>query len=108
MAIQATLGAKRIDVDDEADNVKIDNINSLLRSNPTQQRDETQKAESVSPATPGGMTRESTQLSQSSIDESQDIDTAKVEEIRDAIREGRLEMRADRIADGLIANLKDL
>ena len=51
---------------------------------------------------------ESTQLSQSNIDESQDIDTAKVEEIRDAIREGRLEMRADRIAEGLIANLKDL
>ncbi|MCH4812199.1 flagellar biosynthesis anti-sigma factor FlgM [Vreelandella neptunia] len=88
--------------------MKIDNINSLLRSNQTQQRDETQKADSVTPATPGGTARESTQLSQSSIDESQDIDTAKVDEIRDAIREGRLEMRADRIAEGLIANLKDL
>jgi len=88
--------------------VKIDNINSLLRSNQTQQRDETQKADSITPAQPGGTARESTQLSQSSIDESQDIDTAKVEEIRDAIREGRLEMRADRIAEGLIANLKDI
>ncbi|MGP5310482.1 flagellar biosynthesis anti-sigma factor FlgM [Vreelandella alkaliphila] len=36
------------------------------------------------------------------------MDTAKVEEIREAIREGKLEIRADRIADGLIANLKDL
>jgi|TARA_R110000796_G_scaffold90218_1_gene194028 negative regulator of flagellin synthesis FlgM len=88
--------------------VKIDNINSLLRSSQAQQRDETQKADSVSPVAPGGAARESTQLSQSSIDESQDVDTAKVEEIRDAIREGRLEMRADRIAEGLIANLKDL
>lgn len=88
--------------------MKIDNINSLLRSNQTQQRDETQKAESVTPATPGGTTRESTQLSQSATDETQDIDAARVEEIRDAIREGRLEMRADRIAEGLIANLKDL
>jgi negative regulator of flagellin synthesis FlgM len=88
--------------------VKIDNINSLLRSNQIQQRDETQKADSVKQATPGGTTRESTQLSQSRIDESQDIDSAKVEEIRDAIREGRLEMRADRIAEGLIANFKDL
>ncbi len=87
--------------------MNIDNINSLLRSNQAQQRDETQKTNSVTPATPGGTTRESTQLSQSSIDESQDIDSAKVEEIRDAIREGRLEMNADRIADGLIANLKD-
>lgn len=88
--------------------MKIDNINSLLRSNQTQQRDETQKAESVTPATPGGTTRESTQLSQSATDETQDIDAARVEEISDAIREGRLEMRADRIAEGLIANLKDL
>lgn len=88
--------------------MKIDNINSLLRSNQTQQRDETQKAESVTPATPGGTTRESTQLSQSATDETQDIDAARVEEIRDAIREGRLEMRADRIAEGLMANLKDL
>ena len=88
--------------------MKIDNINSLLRSNQTQQRDETQKADSVQPATQGGSTRESTQLSQSIVDESQDIDTARVDEIRDAIREGRLEMRADRIAEGLIANLKDL
>lgn len=88
--------------------MKIDNINSLLRSNQTQQRDETQKTESVSPVAPSTATRESTQLSQSNIDESQDIDSARVEEIRDAIREGRLEMRADRIAEGLIANLKDL
>lgn len=88
--------------------MKIDNINSLLRSNQVQQRDETQKASSVTPATSEGSARESTQLSQSSIDETQDIDTAKVEEIRNAIREGRLEMHADRIAEGLIANLKDL
>lgn len=87
--------------------MNIDNINSLLRSNQAQQRDETQKTNSVTPATPGGTTRESTQLSQTSIDESQDIDSARVEEIRDAIRDGRLEMSADRIADGLIANLKD-
>lgn len=88
--------------------MNIDNINPLLRSNQAQQRDETQKANSVPPAAPGGTTRESTQLSQSNIDESQDIDSARVEEIRDAIREGRLEMRAERIAEGLIANLKDL
>jgi len=38
----------------------------------------------------------------------QDIDLAKVESIRDAIREGRLEVRADRIAEGLIASVRDL
>ncbi len=37
-----------------------------------------------------------------------DIDTASVEAIRDAIREGRMEVRADRIAEGLIASVRDL
>lgn len=87
--------------------MKIDNINSLLHSNKTHPRDEPKKTESVAPTALAGSIRESTQLSQSSIDESQDIDMVKVEEIRDAIREGRLEMRADRIAEGLLANLND-
>ncbi|MBK5939756.1 flagellar biosynthesis anti-sigma factor FlgM [Halochromatium roseum] len=38
----------------------------------------------------------------------QDINVANVEAIRDAIRDGRLEVRADRIADGLIASVRDL
>lgn len=88
--------------------MKIDNLNPLFRSNPAQQRDDAQKVGGSKPSETGNTTREATQLSQSSIDSSQDIDMAKVEEIREAIREGRLEVRADRIADGLIANLKDL
>ncbi|MBL7251731.1 flagellar biosynthesis anti-sigma factor FlgM [Alloalcanivorax marinus] len=38
----------------------------------------------------------------------QDIDRARVEEVRQAIAEGRLEIRADRIADGLIQSVRDL
>ena len=38
----------------------------------------------------------------------QDIDTAKVEEIRQAISEGRLEIRTDQIADALINSVRDL
>ncbi|MCF8002773.1 MAG: flagellar biosynthesis anti-sigma factor FlgM [Chromatiaceae bacterium] len=38
----------------------------------------------------------------------QDINVANVEAIRDAIRDGRLEVRADRIADGLITSIRDL
>lgn len=87
--------------------MKIDNINPLLRSNQAQQRDETQKVSGAKPPEQGSTARESTPLSQAQIDNSQDIDMAKVEEIRDAIREGRLEIRADRIADSLIANLKE-
>ena len=87
--------------------MKIDNLNPLLRNTPAQQRDDAQKVSEAKQPETGNPTREATQLSQSSIDSSQDIDMAKVQEIRDAIREGRLEVRADRIADGLIANLKD-
>lgn len=88
--------------------MNIDNLNSLLRSNQAQQRDETQKMGGPKAAEVADQTRESTQLSHSHFDDTQDIDMVKVQEIRDAIREGRLEMRADRIADGLIANLSEL
>ncbi|MGM0858017.1 MAG: flagellar biosynthesis anti-sigma factor FlgM [Pseudomonadota bacterium] len=88
--------------------MKIDNVNNpLLRSNPAQQREDTQKVGNSPSATPGGEAKGSTQLSTQSADETYDIDSAKVEEIRDAIRDGRLEIRADRIADGLIANLHE-
>lgn len=38
----------------------------------------------------------------------QDIDTARVDELREAIREGHFEIRADRIADGLIESAREL
>ena len=41
-------------------------------------------------------------------DSSQDIDMARVNEIRQAISEGRLEIRSERIADGLIASAQAL
>ena len=87
--------------------MKIDNLNSLLRSNQAQQRDETQKTGGSKSVEASGSARESTQLSHSQVDETYDVDMAKVQEIRDAIREGRLEMNAGRIADGLIANLSE-
>lgn len=49
-----------------------------------------------------------THLSGTSGNSSQDIDTARVEEIRQAISEGRLDIRADRIADGLIDSIRDM
>ena len=49
-----------------------------------------------------------TRLSQAATDTSQDIDTARVAEIRQAISEGRLEIRADKIADGLIDSVRDM
>ncbi len=47
-------------------------------------------------------------LSQAINDSSQDIDSLRVNELKDAIRDGRLEIRADKIADSLIESVKDL
>ncbi|WP_227368204.1 flagellar biosynthesis anti-sigma factor FlgM [Halomonas sp. M20] len=41
-------------------------------------------------------------------DASHDVDAARVAEIRQAISEGRLEIRSERIADGLIDSVRDL
>jgi len=41
-------------------------------------------------------------------DTSQDIDAARVAEIRQAISDGKLEINADRIADGIIASARSL
>lgn len=49
-----------------------------------------------------------THLRQAGTDASQDIDAARVDELREAIREGRLEIKPERIADGLIASVQDL
>ncbi|MCX2780099.1 flagellar biosynthesis anti-sigma factor FlgM [Microbulbifer thermotolerans] len=47
-------------------------------------------------------------LRQPGTDNSQDIDSVRVEELRQAIAEGRLEIRADKIADGLIKSVREL
>lgn len=47
-------------------------------------------------------------LSDNAQNSSQDIDAARVAEIRQAISEGRLDIRAERIADGLLASVRDL
>ncbi|QEM83808.1 flagellar biosynthesis anti-sigma factor FlgM [Halomonas binhaiensis] len=49
-----------------------------------------------------------THLSHPHADTRQDIDMARVTEIRDAIREGRLHISPERIADGLLASVRDM
>lgn len=39
---------------------------------------------------------------------SQDIDSARVNEIKEAIREGRLDIRTDRISQGLIDSVRSM
>ncbi|MCE8019854.1 flagellar biosynthesis anti-sigma factor FlgM [Halomonas sp. MCCC 1A11036] len=86
--------------------MKINSQNPLTRPPQTGQREETQP---VKGATSSGRQEPgpsaATHLSQKAADSSRDIDMARVEEIREAIREGRLEIRAERIADALIESL---
>ena len=85
--------------------MKIDTLHSLLRPNQAQQRDDAQRAQMQKTDNAGNASTEATQLSQQSTDTSQDIDRAKVDEIRTAIREGRMEINPERIADGLLSKL---
>lgn len=89
--------------------MKIDNHHPLPRPGQAEPHDETRKIRGSDPAhQQNAGPSATTHLSQGAADASQDIDTVRVEELRDAIREGRLDMRADRIADGLIASVQDL
>ncbi|RCV90950.1 flagellar biosynthesis anti-sigma factor FlgM [Billgrantia montanilacus] len=87
--------------------MKINSQNPLPRPTPTTPREESQPVKGPSQSSqqdagPGATTH----LRQNAADTSRDIDIARVDEIREAIREGRLEIHADRIADGLIESLQ--
>lgn len=90
--------------------MKINSQTPLTRPTQTSPRDEAQQAKGAnqtSQQTPdSNRASASTHLSQAATDTSRDIDTARVDEIREAISEGRLEVRADRIADRLIESLQ--
>ncbi|WP_206046874.1 flagellar biosynthesis anti-sigma factor FlgM [Mangrovimicrobium sediminis] len=59
-------------------------------------------------AAPQAGASSSVDLSRLLADSSQDIDSLRVSEVREAIIEGRLEIDTGRIADGLLDNLKGL
>lgn len=89
--------------------MKIDSHNPLLRTGQTPARDDVQKAKGADPASSKGTeSASSTQLSHQAVDSSQDINSARVAEIKTAIQEGQFEIRADKIADSLIASVQEL
>ncbi|WP_148253880.1 flagellar biosynthesis anti-sigma factor FlgM [Aidingimonas lacisalsi] len=88
--------------------MKIDSTQPLTRPDQQQNTEKTQESRSKSETTDASSPAAMTHLGQNSGDASQDIDGARVEEIRQAISDGRLEIRADKIADGLIDSVRDL
>jgi negative regulator of flagellin synthesis FlgM len=86
--------------------LKIDSTSSLIR---TQQADQAkaknaEKATSQS-ATPSFVAHLS---SAATADASHDIDAARVSELQAAIKDGKLDINPEKIADSLIESVKDL
>lgn len=88
--------------------VKIDSSHPLTRPNQNESSDKASKTDRQTATTQGSSPAAVTHLSQSASNGSQDIDQARVDEIRQAISEGRLEIHAERIADGLVDSVRDL
>ena len=87
--------------------MKIQNITQLTPASTPREQPSSAPVESVQRATTSGAPKNVSQLHQPVADSSQDIDTLRVEELREAIASGKFEVRAERIAEGLIASLRE-
>jgi negative regulator of flagellin synthesis FlgM len=88
--------------------MKIDNVSHLTTPTRIDQAKSKEKVGNVAPQPLQAEAQSATHLSRASADASQDIDHARVAELRQAISEGRLHVDTDRIADRLIASVRDL
>ena len=89
--------------------MNIDKLSSMLPVSQPESRGGPQKVERTDATGKAGAEGSTeTRLSQGATDTAQDIDSARVEELKGAIREGRLDIRTDRIADGLIDSVQDV
>ncbi|MGM8930858.1 flagellar biosynthesis anti-sigma factor FlgM [Salinicola sp. MH3R3-1] len=87
--------------------MKIDQTHPLTRPAQNEATEQRKGAETVEGAHTAAGSR--TTLSQiATADDSSDIDTARVNEIRQAISEGRLELDTGKIADGLVKSVRDM
>lgn len=87
--------------------VKIDNIPHSIKPNRVEHGKGQEKVANVT-ATHDATPRSATHLSQVGSNASQDIDHARVSELRQAISDGQLSVNTDRITDRLIDNVRDL
>ncbi|MGL6159421.1 flagellar biosynthesis anti-sigma factor FlgM [Microbulbifer sp.] len=86
--------------------MKIDNISHLTPSKAVSEGNGKDRTAGTAGDTTGKEAFDTGRLHSFTTDSSRDIDLARVQEIRQAIAEGRLEIRADRIADGLIDSVR--
>ncbi|WP_231758136.1 flagellar biosynthesis anti-sigma factor FlgM [Microbulbifer elongatus] len=87
--------------------MKIQNITQLTPANTPREKPASAPVESAANPGAAGTLKNVSQLHQPAADSSQDIDTLRVEELREAIASGTFEIRVERIAEGLIASLRE-
>lgn len=88
--------------------MKIDSAFSPARPSAAQGKDAPQRTQPEQAASAGETPSSVTHLSSANRkSDSQDIDPARVAELREAIREGRFAINAERIADGLIDSVRE-
>nr|WP_281504580.1 flagellar biosynthesis anti-sigma factor FlgM [Chromohalobacter sarecensis] len=93
----------------ESSIVKISNLHPPTQASQSEQSDAAQRTPRGGDTAQAGSPASITTLSQSNeADTSQDIDTARVDEIRQAISDGQMELDTGKIADGLIDSVRDL
>lgn len=89
--------------------LKINGMQPLPVTSQSEQSKNTNKTSAAassqaSAATPAAVTH----FSQAIENTSQDIDMARVDELKQAIRDGKLDIRADQIADSLINSVREM
>lgn len=87
-------------------------INGFQPPNNLSQVDSQRSSEQAKKATDGATVEKQaaevvTHFSNAASDSSMDIDQARVDELRQAIRDGQLSMRTDKIADALLQELTE-
>ena len=87
--------------------MKIDQTQPLTRPTQNDAAEQRKSVESLESAkTTAGSTTTLSQIP--TTDDSGDIDTARVNDIRQAISEGRLELDTSKIADGLVQSVRHM
>jgi negative regulator of flagellin synthesis FlgM len=88
--------------------VKIDSSQPSLRPSSTESKDSSARISSGQSVARSEVPSTVTRLSgMSDGNAASDVNPARVAELRQAIREGRLQINAERIADGLIASVRE-
>nr|WP_248287634.1 MULTISPECIES: flagellar biosynthesis anti-sigma factor FlgM [Chromohalobacter] len=93
----------------ESSIVKISNLHPPTQASQSEKSDAAQRTPRNGDTAQTGSPASITTLSQGNeTDTSQDIDAARVDEIRQAISDGQLELDTGKIADGLIDSVRDM